>query len=47
MVCRANTCTAVNVHFCLNLHRVKIFFKTCKSENIEVISGNQNFVFSV
>ena len=31
----------VNVHFCLNLHRVKIYFKRCKSENIKVISGNQ------
>ena len=31
----------VNVHFCLNLHTVKIYFKRCKSENIKVISGNQ------
>ena len=34
MVCRVNTCKCA---FCLNLHRVKIFFKTCKSENIKVI----------
>ena len=29
------------MHFCLNLYRVNIYFKTCKSENIKVISGNQ------
>ena len=33
MVCRANTCK------CAFLFKVKIFFKTCKSENIKVISG--------
>ena len=38
MVWHANTCQCA---FCLNLHRVKIFHKTCKSENIKVISGIQ------
>ena len=33
--------------FCLNLHRVKIFFKSCKSENIKVISGNYFFFYLV